>query len=68
MPTPATLFWGMLFGSIGAGWFIYGKRQAMIVPLVCGIALVVYPWFVSSLAWLVVAGLVLTAIPCFLRY
>lgn len=68
MPTPAVLFWGMLFGAIGVGYFIYGKRQAMIVPLVCGIALVVYPWFVSSVPWLIAAGLVLAAIPCFLRY
>ncbi len=68
MPTPATLFWGMLFGAIGVGYFIYGRKQAMFVPLVCGIALMVYPWFVSG-AWLtLIVGVVLLAVPRFLRY
>ena len=68
MPSPATLFWGMLFGAIGVGYFIYGKKRAMIVPLVCGIALMVYPWFVSD-AWLtLIVGIVLMAVPYFVRY
>lgn len=68
MPTPATLLWGMLFGAIGVGYFIYGKRQAMIMPLVCGIALIVYPWFVSGVPLTVIVGVVLMAVPYFLRY
>lgn len=68
MPSPATLLWGILFGAIGVGYFIYGKRQAMLTPLLCGIALIVYPWFVSSALWLVIAGIVLMAIPYFVRY
>ena len=68
MPSPATLFWGMLFGAIGVGYFIYGKKQALIVPLVCGIALMVYPWFVSG-AWLTaIVGIALMAVPYFVRY
>ena len=68
MPSPATLLWSMLFGAIGVGYFIYGKKQSMIVPLVCGIALIAYPWFVSG-AWLtLVIGLVLMAVPYFVRY
>jgi hypothetical protein len=68
MPSPATLLWGMLFSTIGTGYFIYGKRQAMIVPLVCGIALAIYPWFVSNAWLLVLIGAVLMAIPYFVRY
>ncbi|HEX5352971.1 MAG TPA: hypothetical protein VFW60_02725 [Rhodanobacteraceae bacterium] len=68
MPSPATLFWGMLFGAIGVGYFIYGKRQSMIVPLVCGIALIVYPWFVSGALLTVIVGIVLMAVPYFVRY
>lgn len=64
----ASLLWGLLFGSIGVGFFIYGKRQAMIVPMLCGVALMVYPYFVSS-TWLLLAiGIALMAIPYFLRY
>lgn len=68
MPNPATLFWGMLFGAIGVGYVIYGKKQAMIVPLVCGVALIVYPWFVSGALLTFVIGLVLVAIPFVLRF
>ncbi len=68
MPSPATLFWGMLFGAIGVGYFIYGKRQAMMVPLVCGIALIVYPWFVSGALLTVAVGVALMVVPYFVRY
>lgn len=68
MPTPATLLWGMLFGAIGVGFFIYGKRQAMVMPLVCGIALIVFPWFVSGALLTFVIGLALVAIPFVLRF
>lgn len=68
MPTPATLLWGMLFGAIGVGFFIYGKRQARIMPLMCGIALTVFPWFVSGALPTFVIGLALVAIPFVLRF
>src|SRR3546814_5579929 len=41
--TTATLLWGLLFGSIGLGYFLYGKKQARLVPLLCGLALMIYP-------------------------
>ncbi|MGB8634968.1 MAG: hypothetical protein WCD66_08045 [Rhodanobacteraceae bacterium] len=68
MTSPATLMWGILFGSIGLGFFLYGKRQRMIVPLFCGIALMAYPYFVSATWALVLIGVVLMAVPYFLRY
>ena len=63
----ATLLWGLLFGSIGAGYFIYGKKQRDPVPLVCGIALMVFPYFVSNTVALVVAGIALCSVPYFYR-
>ncbi|HWU76012.1 MAG TPA: hypothetical protein VN043_05880 [Rhodanobacter sp.] len=63
----ATLWWGLLFGSIGLGFFVYGKKQRMVVPLVCGLALMTFPYFVSSTVWLVITGLALIAIPYFVR-
>ena len=64
----ATLLWGLLFGSIGFGFFLYGKRQRVIVPLVCGLALMVYPYFVSGTLLLLVIGIALMAVPYFLRF
>ena len=63
----AWLLWGLLFGSIGLGYFIYGKRQRAVVPLLCGIALMVFPYFESNVVLLVGIGIVLAAIPYFLR-
>jgi hypothetical protein len=63
----AWLLWGVLFGSVGLGYFIYGKKQRAVVPLVCGLVLMVFPYFVSNVILLVVAGAVLCAIPYFLR-
>lgn len=65
--TTSTLMWGLLFGSIGTGFFIYGKKQRAAVPLLCGLALIVVPYFVSGTVWIVLAGGVLTAVPYFVR-
>jgi hypothetical protein len=61
------LFWGLLFSSIGLGFVIYGKKQRAPTPLVCGVVLILFPYFVSSSAWLVAIGIVLVAIPYFVR-
>ena len=63
----STLLWGMLFGSIGLGFFLYGKKQRAIVPLTCGLALMVFPYFVSGTALLVLIGATLMAVPYFVR-
>ena len=63
----ATLLWGLLFGSIGLGFFIYGKKQKAVVPLACGVALMVYPYFVSNVMLLVGMGVILVVIPYFFR-
>jgi len=61
------LFWGLIFSSIGIGFFVYGKKQQAIVPLLCGLALMIFPYFVSNVIVLVVVGVVLMAIPYFVR-
>lgn len=58
-----SLAFGILTGAIGMGYFIYGKRQAKFVPLLAGMILCVYPYFVQGVVWLVVIGLALMAAP-----
>lgn len=55
----ANLFGSMLFGSIGMGAFIYGKKQGAGKPLVIGILLMVYPYFIPQ-TWLMytIGGLI----------
>ena len=63
----ATLLWGLLFGSIGFGYFIYGKRQQHALARYSGIVLMVYPYFVSGTVPLVMIGIALMAIPYFVK-
>lgn len=63
----AALIWGLLFGSIGVGFFIYGRKQKAIVPLCVGIALCLFPYFIANVYVLVLIGVVLMAIPYFVR-
>ena len=63
-----SLIWGVIFGSIGLGYFVYGKKQRSVVPLVCGLGLMVFPYFVSNTVVLVIVGLLLSAIPYFVRF
>ena len=65
--TAATLLWGVLFSGIGIGFFSYGRKQKANVPLACGIGLMIYPYFIANTTLLVIIGLVLTAIPFFIR-
>ncbi len=64
----ASLLWGLLFGSIGLGFFVYGKRQKAVVPLVCGLVLIIFPYFISNTILLVAIGVALVAVPYFFRY
>lgn len=63
----APLLWGVLFSSIGLGYFIYGKRQGAPIALVCGIGLMVFPYFVSNSWAMVLVGTALMAVPYFVR-
>jgi hypothetical protein len=64
----SSLLWGVLFGAIGLGFFVYGKRQRVVIPLACGLALMLFPYFISNTILLVAVGVVLMAIPYFFRF
>jgi hypothetical protein len=54
------LFASVVIGSVGFGFFLYGKKQRRMPHLLGGITLMVYPYFVSGV-WLmsVIAGALL---------
>lgn len=66
MNSTSTLMWGMIFGSFGLGFFVYGKKQKAVIPLFSGTGLIVFPYFISNIYVLVVAGIVLIALPFFI--
>ena len=67
MDDSGTFFWGLMFGAVGAGYFIYGKNQRNLVMMGLGIMLCVFPYFVSNLVLLLVIGIALTLAPFFIN-
>ena len=57
----------MLFGAIGLGFFVYGTKQKAVVPLLTGIALFVFPYFMPNVYILVIVGAILVVLPYFVR-
>ncbi len=54
MPAPAVLFAALIFSTIGFLAFRYGKKDMLWKPMAIGVALMVYPYFVSR-TWLLYA-------------
>jgi hypothetical protein len=52
----ANLIGGLVFGSIGFIAFIYGKRMNLWRPMLLGLALMVYPYFISSDVMMIAIG------------
>lgn len=67
MNDTATLIWGVIFGSVGLGFFIYGRKQQAIVPLAVGVALFIVPYVISNLWLLLLVGAVLIVLPYFVN-
>jgi len=63
----SALLWGLLFGSVGLALFVYGKKQGAIVPLVCGLLLLVIPYVLPNTVLLVIVGAALVATPFVIR-
>lgn len=63
----STLRWGIIFGSIGLGFFVYDKKQKAMIPILSGIALMVFPYFISNIYIMILSGIVLIALPYFIR-
>jgi hypothetical protein len=57
------LFIGVIASAFGMAYFVYGKRQAKLVPMIAGGLLCVYPYFTDSALWLCVIGALLLAAP-----
>lgn len=63
----ANLIGGFVFGSIGFVAFIYGKRMNLWKPMFLGLALMVYPYFISDDKIMIVIGIFGSAALFFVR-
>lgn len=64
---PWSLLLGLVFGSIGLGYFIYGKKQANAVVRYSGLVLMVYPYFIENKFAVLGVGVVIMALPKFIE-
>ena len=68
MSSESTLIWGILFGAFGIAYFVYGKKQKKVLPLLCGVGLMLFPYFITNMLAFTLIGLVLVVAPWFVRY
>lgn len=65
--SPGYLLSSLLISCAGMGFFLYGKKAQRLFPLLAGIALGVYPFFVSNLWMMWGLAVVIIAFVWFLR-
>jgi len=62
------LFTGLIFGSIGMGYFVYGRKQGNFMALLAGIGLCVFPYFTNSVWMSIAIGLGLVILPFVIKF
>ena len=63
----AKIFACTIFGAIGFAAFLYGKKNKFFRPIIIGITLMAYPYFISGTFFLYLVGIALTAALYFWR-
>ena len=64
----STFVIGIITGALGVGYIMYGRRQTKFVPLIAGVSLCVYPYFIDSVVWLCIVGALLLAAPFIIEF
>ena len=62
-PRVDNLFFGIFAGAVGWAYIVYGQRQTRIAPVIAGVLLCAYPYFVDGWVWLCVIGAALMIAP-----
>lgn len=65
---PKNLLAMFLFSGIGYIYFSFGRRQARPKVMLCGIALMGYSYFTSTVGWTVGVGVLFSVAPFVLRW
>ena len=47
-----TLFASLIWGSVGFGYFVYGKKQGTMWPLIGGIAMMAISFLLPNWLWM----------------
>ena len=63
----SSIILGVIFGAIGVGYIIFGKNEKRGIPMLMGVTLCVYPYFVTSIILSIIIGLALMTVPMFVK-
>jgi hypothetical protein len=63
----STLIASLIWGSVGFGFFIYGKKQQEWVVLCGGIAVMAISYFISSALYMSLVAIILVAATLWLQ-
>jgi hypothetical protein len=63
----ANLIGGLVFGAIGFVAFVYGKRMNLWKPMLLGLGLMIYPYFVSDDKIMIAIGILSSIALFFVR-
>lgn len=67
MGDSTSLIVGLIFGSIGVGYCIYGRKQSNFVAFLAGLFLIGLPYAIDNNFILIGASLVIMASPKFIK-
>jgi hypothetical protein len=67
MADPTSLIIGLIFGSIGVGYCIYGRKQSHLVAFLAGIFLIGLPYAIDSNVSLIILSLIIMILPKFIK-
>lgn len=56
-----------MLGVVGSAYLLYGRKQDAGLPMLCGLLLIVEPYFVPSFVGQLLVGILLAAIPVLRR-
>ncbi len=63
-----TLFAGVILGSLGMGYIVYGRKQKKGLALLSGFVLCGLPYFVSNIFFLLIVSIAFLALPFLVPY
>jgi hypothetical protein len=63
----ADLFLNIMLGVVGSAYLLYGRKQGSLLPMLCGLLLIVEPYLVPGFLAQLLVGVALAALPLVLR-
>lgn len=60
-------FWGFIFGTIGFGYLTYGLKQRKGVPLISGVLLSGFSYFITNLLYMFMLATLFMLLPLFVK-